>query len=63
MIVEILTERGLSFELITGLKYQNFSAEGPLIDFEARLKRLDDQIRRSTGLTGAERQVLSSLRE
>ena len=50
MMVEILTERGLSSELITCLKYRDCSAKEPLIDFEERLKRLDDRIHRSNGL-------------
>ena len=43
----ILTERGLSSELITGLKYQDCPAEEPPIDFEARLKHV-----LATGATG-----------
>ena len=43
-------KRGLSAEMIDGLRFQNFSAKETLADYEDRLKCLDDSIRRSKGL-------------
>lgn len=42
-------ERGLSTEMLTGLKYQDASTDETLEQFEARLRRLDDRIRRDRG--------------
>jgi hypothetical protein len=43
---KLALERGLSSDMLAGLKYQDAPAEETLTQFEARLRRLDDRIRR-----------------